>query len=154
LFPGYGRVRTTKSVGTKSLGKGGCRPTIESPMPAASSLRTSNTYVGAQFRRLRTKLGAPVAIKAMAARLARLVYRMATLRHKEHQFDALIEGWKNGRHLLIEAKTASAGPADAHRFVKQLGSSSIIALHTLRSSRRSTLRSCCCLSQHATCDPC
>jgi len=43
---------------------------------AASSLRTSNTYVGAQFRRLRTKLGAPVAIKAMAAKLARLVYRM------------------------------------------------------------------------------
>jgi transposase len=43
---------------------------------AASSLRTSNTYVGAQFRRLRTKLGAPVAIKAMAAKLARLLYRM------------------------------------------------------------------------------
>src|SRR5215472_15387542 len=43
---------------------------------AASSLRTSNTYLGAQFRRLRTKLGSPVAIKAMAAKLARLVYRM------------------------------------------------------------------------------
>jgi transposase len=43
---------------------------------AASTLRMSNTYVGAQFRRLRTKLGAPVAIKAMAAKLARLVYRM------------------------------------------------------------------------------
>jgi transposase len=36
----------------------------------------SNTYLGAQFGRLRTKLGAPVAIKAMAAKLARLVYRM------------------------------------------------------------------------------
>jgi transposase len=43
---------------------------------AASTLRLSNTYLGAQFRRLRTKLGAPVAIKAMAAKLARLVYRM------------------------------------------------------------------------------
>jgi transposase len=43
---------------------------------AASTLRTSQTYLGAQFRRLRTKLGAPVAIKAMAAKLARLVYRM------------------------------------------------------------------------------
>jgi hypothetical protein len=43
---------------------------------AASTLRQSNTYLGAQFRRLRTKLGAPVAIKAMAAKLARLVYRM------------------------------------------------------------------------------
>ena len=39
-------------------------------------LRLSNNYVGVQFRRLRTKLGAPVAIKAMAAKLARLVYRM------------------------------------------------------------------------------
>jgi len=46
---------------------------------AASTLRTSQTYLGAQFRRLRTKLGAPIAIKAMAAKLARLVYRM--LRH-------------------------------------------------------------------------
>ena len=43
---------------------------------AASTLRQSDTYLGAQFRRLRTRLGAPIAIKAMAAKLARLVYRM------------------------------------------------------------------------------
>ena len=43
---------------------------------AASCLRQSNSYLGAQFRRLRSRLGAPVAIKAMAAKLARLVYRM------------------------------------------------------------------------------
>jgi hypothetical protein len=43
---------------------------------AASTLCLSNTYLGAQFRRLKTKPGAPVAIKAMAAKLARLVYRM------------------------------------------------------------------------------
>ena len=43
---------------------------------AANTLRVSNTYLGAQFRQLRTKLGAPIAIKAMAAKLARLVYRM------------------------------------------------------------------------------
>ena len=43
---------------------------------AANGLRLSNTYLGAQFRRLRTKLGGPIAIKAMAAKLARLVYRM------------------------------------------------------------------------------
>jgi len=36
----------------------------------------SRTYLGAQSRRLRTKLGAPKAITAMAHRLARLVYRM------------------------------------------------------------------------------
>jgi transposase len=40
------------------------------------TLRLSHSYLGAQFRRLRSKLGAPVAIKAMAAKLARLVYRM------------------------------------------------------------------------------
>ncbi len=43
---------------------------------AASTLGVNNTYLGAQFRRFRTKLGSPVAIKAMAAKLARLLYRM------------------------------------------------------------------------------
>ena len=41
---------------------------------AASTLIRSKTYLGAQYRRLRTKLGAPKAITAMAHRLARLVY--------------------------------------------------------------------------------
>jgi len=36
----------------------------------------SNTYLGAQSRRLRTELRAPVAIRAMAAKLGWLVYRM------------------------------------------------------------------------------
>src|SRR6266436_8978601 len=43
---------------------------------AASNLRTSQSYLGAQFRRFRARLDTPVAIKAMAAKLARLVYRM------------------------------------------------------------------------------
>src|SRR5256712_11021090 len=43
---------------------------------AATYLLRSQTYLGAQYRRLRTKLGAPKAITAMAHRLARLVYRM------------------------------------------------------------------------------
>src|SRR6266700_244986 len=43
---------------------------------AASTLRQSNTYLGAQFRRLKTRLGPPIAIKAMAAKLSRLLYRM------------------------------------------------------------------------------
>jgi transposase len=68
--------------GNKIIGKGRLptnnRVSIALKM-AASTLRLSTTYIGAQFRRLRTKLGAPVAIKAMAAKLARLVYRM--LRH-------------------------------------------------------------------------
>ena len=65
--------------GDKIIGKGRLptnnRVTIALKM-AASTLRTSHTYLGAQFRRLRTKLGPPVAIKAMAAKMARLVYRM------------------------------------------------------------------------------
>src|SRR6202161_471131 len=43
---------------------------------AANTLMRSRSYLGAQYRRLRTKLGAPKAIPAMAHRLARLVYRM------------------------------------------------------------------------------
>ena len=65
--------------GNKIIGKGRLptnnRASVALRM-AATTLRLSNTYLGAQFRRLRTKLGAPVAIKAMAAKLARLVYRM------------------------------------------------------------------------------
>jgi transposase len=65
--------------GDKVIGKGRLptnnRASIALRM-AASTLRMSNTYLGAQFRRFRTKLGSPIAIKAMAAKLARLVYRM------------------------------------------------------------------------------
>jgi len=43
---------------------------------AAVTLMRSRTYLGAQYGRLRSKLGAPKAITAMAHRLARLVYRM------------------------------------------------------------------------------
>src|SRR5467141_1395881 len=68
-----------KVSGDKVIGKGRLptnnRVTIALKM-AASTLWASNTYLGAQFRRLKTKLGASVATKAMAAKLARLVYRM------------------------------------------------------------------------------
>jgi len=56
--------------GNRVIGKGRLptnnRVTIALKM-AASTLRLSGTYLGAQFRRFRTRLGAPVAIKAMAA---------------------------------------------------------------------------------------
>jgi len=65
--------------GNKIIGKGRLptnnRANVALRM-AATTLRTSNSYLGAQFRRFRTKLGSPIAIKAMAAKLARLVYRM------------------------------------------------------------------------------
>src|SRR6201984_1205327 len=65
--------------GNKVIGKGRLptnNPITVALKMAASTLRLSKTYLGAQFRRLRTRLGAPVAIKAMAAKLARLVYRV------------------------------------------------------------------------------
>jgi len=60
--------------GGKVIGKG--RLPTNNPISialkmAATTLRQSKTYLGAQFRRLRTKLGPPCAIKAMAAKLAR-----------------------------------------------------------------------------------
>ena len=59
---------------------------------AASCLRESNSYLGAQFRRLRTRLGPPVAIKAMAAKLARLVYRLAVNEYQgERRLQLLID---------------------------------------------------------------
>jgi hypothetical protein len=65
--------------GDKVIGKGRLltknRLTVAFKM-AATTLRESDTYLGAQFRRLRSRLGAPAAIKAMAAKLARLAYRM------------------------------------------------------------------------------
>ena len=42
---------------------------------AASSLPRSQSYLGAQARRLKAKLGGCKAVKAMAAKLARIVYR-------------------------------------------------------------------------------
>jgi transposase len=43
---------------------------------AASTLIRSQSYLGAQYRRLRTRLGAPKAITAMARKLACLFYRL------------------------------------------------------------------------------
>ena len=43
---------------------------------AASTLKKSNSALGANFRRLKAHLGPPKAITAMAHKLARLVYRM------------------------------------------------------------------------------
>jgi transposase len=52
---------------------------------AASTLLRSESYLGAQYRRLRTKLGTPKAVKAMAAKLARIIYR--TLKYGQAYVD-------------------------------------------------------------------
>jgi transposase len=49
---------------------------------AASALLRSQSALGAKFRRLRSRLGAPKAITAMAHMLARLLYRMLKFGHK------------------------------------------------------------------------
>jgi transposase len=43
---------------------------------AARSLHHSQSYLGAKYRRLRARLGGPIAITAMAHLLARLIYRL------------------------------------------------------------------------------
>src|SRR5438876_9803795 len=52
---------------------------------AASTLLRSQSYLGAKYRRLRTRLGAPKAITAMARKLACLFYRL--LRHGQPYVD-------------------------------------------------------------------
>jgi transposase len=76
---GSGEIKGTMAFDRKDYGMNKGIPLVKI---AANNLRLSNTYLGAQFRRLRTKLGAPIAIKAMAAKLARLVYRILRYRIK------------------------------------------------------------------------
>jgi transposase len=52
---------------------------------AASTLVRSQSYLGAQYRRLRTRLGAPKAITAMARKLACLFYRL--VKHGQQYVD-------------------------------------------------------------------
>lgn len=56
---------------------------------AASTLIRSQSYLGAQYRRLRTRLGAPKAITAMARKLACLFYRL--LQHGQPYVDKGVE---------------------------------------------------------------
>jgi hypothetical protein len=52
---------------------------------AARTLLRSQSYLGAQYRRLRTRLGAPKAITAMARKLACLFYRL--IKHGQQYVD-------------------------------------------------------------------
>lgn len=74
-----GLCPTNSVTGGKVLGRG-TRKIVNRAATAfriaASTLRRSNSYLGAQFRRFRTRLGAPKAITAMAHKLAVLFYRM------------------------------------------------------------------------------
>lgn len=76
---------------------------------AASTLLRSQTYLGAQYRRLRTALGTPKAIKAMANKLARIVYRL--LKFGQQYVDKGTEFYEQKYRLLqikIVLKKAAA----------------------------------------------
>lgn len=83
---------------------------------AANTLRQSDTYLGAQFRRLRSRLGPPKAITAMAAKLARLIYRM--LRYGQEYTDrgaAFYEQkYKQQQLLWLHKKAAQHGYVLTH----------------------------------------
>lgn len=55
---------------------------------AAASLKTSNSALGAYFRRMRARLGTPAAITATAHKLARIIYFMLKRRIPYHDFGA------------------------------------------------------------------
>jgi hypothetical protein len=78
---------------------------------AAQTLLRSDSYLGARYRFLRTRLGAPKAIKAMARYLACLVYRLFT--HGQAWVDrgaAQFEGRRQQRELAaLQNKAAANG---------------------------------------------
>jgi transposase len=78
---------------------------------AATALFRSRSYLGAQYRRLRTRLGAPKAITAMAHKLARLVYRM--LKYGQEYVDKGMqyydEAYRQQQIELLKKKAAKFG---------------------------------------------
>jgi transposase len=78
---------------------------------AATTLLKSRTYLGAQYRRLRTKLGAPKAITAMAHRLARWLYRMLKYGHQYVDKGAAYYEQKNRQQQIafIRKRAAQLG---------------------------------------------
>ena len=84
------------------------------------TLVRSQSYLGAQYRRLRARLGAPKAITAMARKLACLFYRLIKhgqqyvdkgieyyeTRYREQQIRSLIKRANNLGFQLVVPQTA------------------------------------------------
>ena len=86
---------------------------------AASTLLRSDSYLGARFRNLRMRLGAPKAIKAMARHLACIIYRLFT--KGQEWVDRGAEQFEQNRQVrqlaILQAKAEAAGfrlVPDAH----------------------------------------
>jgi transposase len=77
----------------------------------ACTLLRSQTYLGAQYRRLRTKLGAPKAMKAMANKLARIAYRMMKYGEKyvDKGNDFYEEKYRSQQVRMLTKKAAALG---------------------------------------------
>lgn len=74
---------------------------------AATTLLFSQSFLGAQYRRLRTRLGAPKAITAMARKLACLFYRL--IKHGQQYVDKGVEHYEaKYREQQIQALTKRA----------------------------------------------
>jgi transposase len=73
---------------------------------AAYGLERSQSALGAKYRRLKTKLGAPKAIVAMAHHLARLIYRMIKhgIQYVDRGVKAYEEKFRKQRLLWLEKK--------------------------------------------------
>jgi transposase len=85
---------------------------------AARSLHQSQSYLGAKYRRVRSRLGAPKAITAMAHMLARLTYRM--LKYGEAYVDKGVQ--------YYEERLREQGLKKLHRDAAALGMA-VIAAH-------------------------
>jgi transposase len=78
---------------------------------AASTLIKCQSYLGAQYRRLRTRLGAPKAITAMAHKLARIVYRMLKYRdgYIDKGTDFYEQKYREQQILAVKKRAAKLG---------------------------------------------
>lgn len=99
-----GKVQRTKTRRSKSRLARALRQ-------AAYSLANAKSYYGDLYRRLRSKLGAPKAVTAVANRLARLLYHLVTT-HQEFdntKFAAVEERLKGRRLASLTKKAQSLG---------------------------------------------
>jgi hypothetical protein len=78
-------------------------------MAFPKSLRAA--ILGAPFRRRRARLGPPVATKAMAAKLARLVYRMLRygMKYVDHGAECYNAQYRKPQVIHLKRKGAQLG---------------------------------------------
>lgn len=78
---------------------------------AAQSLHRSQSLLGAKYRRLRARLGAPKAITAMAHQLARILWHLVTYKvpYDETVFAKAEITYQNRRRKRLQAEARAMG---------------------------------------------